>query len=93
MLLHPADPTSLVCAAPRVSLAEMGPRDPRYWHLLIEARKLGYSDLHRCNADPAFEEVPTDRLLSQEHAATLCDEIDMDQARPARGRSHRRLVR
>ena len=66
-----------------VTLAGLGPRDPRYWHLMIEAKKLAYSDLHRYNADPAFEEVPTDRLLSKEHAATLCDEIDMDQARPA----------
>ena len=66
-----------------VSLADMGPRDPRYWHLMIEAKKLAYSDLHRYNADPAFEEVPTDRLLSKEHAASLCDEIDMTAARPA----------
>lgn len=66
-----------------VNLAELGPRDPKYWHLMIEAKKLAYSDLHRYNADPAFGEVPTDRLLSKTYAATLCDEIDMNQARPA----------
>jgi gamma-glutamyltranspeptidase/glutathione hydrolase len=66
-----------------VNLAELGPRDPKYWHFMIEAKKLAYSDLHRYNADPAFEDVPTDRLLSKEYAATLCDEIDMNSARPA----------
>ena len=66
-----------------VSLAELGPRDPRYFHLMIEAKKLAYSDLHRYNADPAFVPVDTDKLLSKDYAATLCDEIDMDHARPA----------
>ncbi len=66
-----------------VNLAELGPKDPKYWHFMIEAKKLAYSDLHRYNADPAHEDVPTDRLLSKAHAATLCDEIDMNQARPA----------
>ena len=73
-----------VCA-PRlgVNLAQLGPRDPKYWHLMIEAKKLAYSDLHRYNADPKFEDVPLDRLLSKEHAGRLCDEISMDRARPA----------
>ncbi len=66
-----------------VDLAGLGPRDPRYWHFLIEAKKLAYADLHRYNADPAFEDVPTDRLLDKEYAATLCDAIDMNRARPA----------
>ena len=66
-----------------VNLAQMGPRDPKYWHLMIEAKKLAYSDLHRYNADPKFEDVPLDRLLSKEYAGELCDEISMDRARPA----------
>ncbi len=32
------------------------------WHLLIEATKLAYSDLHRYNADPAFEAIPTESV-------------------------------
>jgi gamma-glutamyltranspeptidase / glutathione hydrolase len=64
-------------------LAELGPRDPQYWHLLVEAKKLAYSDLHRYNADPRFEPPPLDTLLDKEYAASLCDKIDPDQARPA----------
>ena len=66
------------------NLAQLGPRDPQYWHYMVEAKKLAYSDLLRYNADPASGNAPDlDRLLSKEYAATLCDRIDPDQARPA----------
>jgi gamma-glutamyltranspeptidase/glutathione hydrolase len=73
-----------VCA-PKVgfNLAELGPRDPRYWHFIVEAKKLAYSDLLRYNADPASQKVPLKTLLSKKYAATLCDKIDPDRARPA----------
>ncbi|MDP9401186.1 MAG: gamma-glutamyltransferase family protein [Actinomycetota bacterium] len=73
-----------VCA-PRVGfdLAELGPRDPKYWHFIVEAKKLAYSDLLRYNADPASEDVPLRTLLSKEYAATLCDKLDPERARPA----------
>ena len=64
-------------------LATLGPRDPKYWHFLIEAKKLAYSDLLRYNADPKFAPPPLDVLLSKAHAASLCDKIDPNQARPA----------
>jgi len=66
------------------NLAELGTRDVQYWHYMVEAKKLAYSDLLRYNADPATGDGPDlDRLLSKEYAATLCDKIDPDQARPA----------
>ena len=70
-----------VCAPVHgVNLAELGPTNPDYWHFMVEAKKLAYSDLQAYNADPKFVDVPLDRLLSKEYAATLCDRIDMDRA-------------
>ena len=66
-----------------LDLAALGPRNPQYWHLLIEAKKLAYSDLHRYNADPKFAPPPLETLLSKEYAASLCKKIDPNQARPA----------
>ena len=62
------------------SLTSLGPSDPMKWHLLVEAKKLAYSDLHASNADPKFANVPIARLLSKEYAATLCSRINPDQA-------------
>ena len=70
-----------VCA-PKLGadLAALGPADPRYWHLLVEAKKLAYMDLHAYNADPRFAQVPVSKLLSKEYAATLCSRISPDKA-------------
>jgi gamma-glutamyltranspeptidase/glutathione hydrolase len=62
------------------SLAALGPSDPQYWHLLVEAKKLAYSDLEAQNADPKFAKVPVSNLLSKSYAATLCDRINPDKA-------------
>jgi gamma-glutamyltranspeptidase / glutathione hydrolase len=63
-----------------MNLAALGPSDPMYWHLLVEAKKLAYSDLLAKNADPKFASVPVAQLLSKEHAATLCDRISPERA-------------
>src|SRR5215471_7817701 len=39
---------------PGQTLASLGPTDPRYWHLLVEAKKLAYADLIAVNSDPNF---------------------------------------
>ena len=62
------------------SLAKLGPADPMYWHLLVEAKKLAYADLLAKNADPTFAAVPVKELLSKQYAATLCDRINPDRA-------------
>lgn len=70
-----------VCAPVHgVDLADLGPTSPDYWHFMVEAKKLAYSDLQAYNADPLFVDVPLDRLLSKDYAATLCDRIDMGRA-------------
>ena len=62
------------------NLAKLGPSDPMYWHLMVEAKKLAYSDLYAYNGDPKFAAVPVDKLLSKSYAATLCDRIDLNAA-------------
>ena len=37
-----------------LNLAELGPSNPMYWHLMVEAKKLAYADLHAYNADPGL---------------------------------------
>jgi gamma-glutamyltranspeptidase / glutathione hydrolase len=59
-----------------LSLTKLGPADPMYWHLLVEAKKLAYSDLLAKNADPKFASVPVADLLSKSHAASLCGRIN-----------------
>jgi gamma-glutamyltranspeptidase/glutathione hydrolase len=63
-----------------LNLAKLGPADPMYWHLLVEAKKLAYADLLAKNADPKFATVPVQQLLSKSYAATLCDRISPDRA-------------
>ena len=64
--------------APGETLASLGPRDARYWHFLVEAKKLAYADLYRFNADPdgAASPAPLDRLLSKGYARSLCGRVD-----------------
>jgi gamma-glutamyltranspeptidase / glutathione hydrolase len=62
------------------SLASLGPTNPEYWHLLIEAKKLAYADLYQYNADPNFATVPLGKLLSESYAASLCGKVDPQHA-------------
>ncbi|WP_078877036.1 gamma-glutamyltransferase [Streptomyces sp. 150FB] len=61
-------------------LAELGPRSPLFWHLLVEAKKLAYDDLNRYQGDPRFVHIPLDRLLSKDYAKRLCGRIDPEHA-------------
>ncbi|HEY6483501.1 MAG TPA: gamma-glutamyltransferase family protein [Steroidobacteraceae bacterium] len=65
---------------PGRTLASLGPANAEYWHLLVEAKKLAYADLYAYNADPDFVSVPLARLLSSEHAASLCGKVDPHHA-------------
>jgi gamma-glutamyltranspeptidase/glutathione hydrolase len=65
---------------PGKTLASLGPANPEYWHLMVEAKKLAYADLYQYNADPHFASVPLDRLLSDSYAASLCGKVDPARA-------------
>lgn len=70
-----------VCAPVHdVNLAALGPANPDYWHFMVEAKKLAYSDLQAYNGDPLFSDIPVNKLLSKSYAASLCDRIDMNVA-------------
>jgi len=62
------------------TLASLGPANPEYWHLLIEAKKLAYADLYQYNADPNFAAVPLAKLLSESYAASLCGKVNPQRA-------------
>jgi gamma-glutamyltranspeptidase/glutathione hydrolase len=68
---------------PGQTLASLGPRDPRYWHLLVEAKKLAYADLIATNGDPDFNPGMAGQvtaLLAPAHAESLCRRIDPAKA-------------
>ena len=72
---------------PGQTLASLGPADPRYWHLLVEAKKLAYADLIAANGDPDFNPGLGDRvkaLVSARHAQELCKRIDPAHASSTR---------
>ena len=70
-----------VCASEHgLNLSALGPSNPDYWHFMVEAKKLAYSDLQAYNADPLFFDVPLKQLLSKSYARGLCDRIDMNAA-------------
>src|SRR5687768_12012649 len=63
-----------------VNLAALGPANPAYWHLLVEAKKLAYADLLAKNGDPTFSAIPLAQLLSKAYAASLCARINPERA-------------
>jgi len=49
-------------------------------HLQIEALRLAFADAHRYVADPAFQALPLDELLSKEYAARRSRLVDLQKA-------------
>jgi gamma-glutamyltranspeptidase/glutathione hydrolase len=76
---------------PGQTLASLGPTDARYWHILVEAKKLAYADLIAVNGDPNFNSGLGEKvkaLLTPQHAQSLCARINPTRAsatKPGRG--------
>jgi gamma-glutamyltranspeptidase/glutathione hydrolase len=51
-----------------------------YFHLIAEVLKIGFADRNACTGDPAFVDIPVERLLSKEHAATRRAQIRPERA-------------
>jgi len=61
---------------PASTFGAAGVTDPRWIHFGIEAAKLAMADRDAFLTDPAFEDVPVERLLSSSHGARLAGRID-----------------
>jgi len=57
---------------------------PETLHLIAEAMKFAYYDRACYLGDPDFGDIPSDRLLSKEYAATIRAQIDPKRAVPSR---------
>jgi gamma-glutamyltranspeptidase/glutathione hydrolase len=51
-----------------------------YFHLIVEVLKIGFADRNACTGDPAFVDIPMERLTSKEYAAGRRAEIRGDRA-------------
>ena len=52
-----------------------------YLHLLVEAKKLAFSDRDHFITDPDFEKIPVDKLLSKDYAKDLRKKIEVRKAK------------
>jgi gamma-glutamyltranspeptidase / glutathione hydrolase len=73
-------------------LKTLGPRSPEFWSILVQAKRLAYTDLWKYNGDPRFVDIPLDQLLSKSYAATLASQIDPTTAPPPLAASSRQAV-
>lgn len=61
-------------------IKSMGFGSTDYLHVLTEAKKIAFEDRAKYYADPAFNDIPVDRLISKEYADQRRKLIDMDKA-------------
>jgi gamma-glutamyltranspeptidase/glutathione hydrolase len=64
-------------------LASFGWATPACLHLMIEAKKLAYADLHRWVCDPEHATPPIAELLAPDYAAARRAAIDLERASAA----------
>jgi gamma-glutamyltranspeptidase/glutathione hydrolase len=50
-----------------------------YFHLIAEVLKIGFADRNACTGDPAFVDIPVERLTSKEYAAARRAQIRPDR--------------
>jgi gamma-glutamyltranspeptidase/glutathione hydrolase len=61
-------------------LADWGPASADAVHVMVEATRLAFADSRRYSADPDFETIPLEELLSKEHGKRQAARIDMKRA-------------
>jgi gamma-glutamyltranspeptidase/glutathione hydrolase len=65
-------------------IASLGFDNPEFWHLFVEAKKLAFEDRAKYYADPAFNNIPVEWLISEEYGAERRQLINPERA----GRSY-----
>jgi len=63
-------------------LKALGHQSAEYLHLLLEAKKLAFADRDRYLSDPAFVDVPVERLISKSYAEEQRTRINLTHALP-----------
>jgi len=61
-------------------MAQYGHNSADALHIMIEAKKLAYADMHKYVGDPRFTPIPTTQMLSKDLAAQRAKLIQMDKA-------------
>ncbi|RDV26726.1 gamma-glutamyltransferase [Alteromonas aestuariivivens] len=64
----------------RYDIEGMGYGSADYVHTFVEAKKLAFADRAKFYADPAFNDIPVERLISKQYAATRQALINPDKA-------------
>ncbi|NJP38590.1 gamma-glutamyltransferase [Alkalicoccus luteus] len=63
-------------------VAALGDNTKEYYHLMAEAAKVAFTYRDQWVTDPAYEQVPVESLLSDEHTKKMVDQIDLHRAYP-----------
>ncbi len=61
-------------------VADLDLVSPDYYHLLIEALRLGFADAKHWVADPTFEDIPIEGLISKKYADKRRKLLSMEKA-------------
>ena len=58
----------------------LGPKSAEFVHLFVEAKKLAFADRAKFYADPAFERLPVQQLISKSYANQQRSRINLSRA-------------
>ena len=68
-------PCLIQCLQIAEALGIQNQKPTEWWHSMLEAMKLGFSERDAYYGDPNFVDVPMERLLSFEHAKALAETV------------------